>query len=91
MLAYYQAMENYQNTYSVNVHLGGSCAYYISPGSFPLNVLYEMQTNLVLAESEATDWVTTSRIADQTNAFAWLLLERGLTNVNLSDVFHIRQ
>ena len=86
MLAYYQAMENYQNTYSVNVHLGGSSAYYISPGSFPLNVLYEMQTNLVLAESEATDWVTISRIADQTNAFAWLLLERGLTNVNLSDV-----
>jgi hypothetical protein len=86
MLAYYQAMENYQNAYNVNLHLYWAACYGLNLGSYPLSVLYPMQTNLTLAQSEATNWTTISRVADQTNAFVWLLGQWGLTGVNLTNL-----
>ncbi len=43
MLAYYQAMENYQFSNNVNLHYLGYC-YNITPGSFPIGILATMQT-----------------------------------------------
>ncbi len=84
MLAYYQGLENYQFTNGVNMYYGGYC-YGITPGSFPLSVLSAMETNLVQAESEATNWVTINRVADVLAGFDWVILNSGRQGVNLND------
>jgi Domain of unknown function (DUF4838) len=83
MLAYYQDMESWQSNYDINMDVAGN--YHIVPGSFPLSLLNEMQTNLALAESEATNWVTVSRIANSTNSFNYLVDLLGLAGTNLAN------
>jgi hypothetical protein len=39
-----------------------------------------MQTNLLAAQSLATNWYVINRIIDMTNQFGWLLAARGITN-----------
>jgi hypothetical protein len=84
MLAYYQGLENYQVTNGVNMHYLGYC-YGITPGSFPLSVLYAMQTNLTAAEQLATNWYVIDRIADMQNSFNWVITNAGLAGVNLTN------
>jgi hypothetical protein len=84
MLAYYQGLENYQVTNGVNLYYGGYC-YGITPGSFPLNVLSAMKTNLVQAENLATNWVTIDRVAKVRAGFDWVILNSGRQGMNLND------
>ncbi len=83
MLAYYQIMENYQVTNSVDMHLFG-CAYAVTPGSFPIGILAQMQTNLVAAEQLATNWWVVSRVADMAAGFDWII-------TNSPDGLHLGQ
>jgi hypothetical protein len=84
MLAYYQALENYQVTNGVSMYYMGYC-YGITPGSFPLSVLYSMQTNLAAASSLATNWYVVDRIADMQAGFNWVITNAGLYGVNLTN------
>jgi hypothetical protein len=84
MLAYYTVLENNAFNNNVNMHVHGYC-YTLTPGSFPINVLYVMQTNLAAAESLATNWVTIQRVANIAAGFNWVLNQEGLTGVNLND------
>jgi hypothetical protein len=84
MLAYYQGLENYQVTNGVNMHYLGYC-YGITPGSFPLSVLYAMQTNLQAAEIAATNWYVSARVADIRNGFNWVITNVGLAGVSLTN------
>ena len=84
MLAYYQSLENNVISNNINSHLHGYC-YTIAPGEFPMSVLYKMQADLALAESEATNWITIQRVLTVSNDFAWLLSQENLTGVNLND------
>jgi hypothetical protein len=82
MLAYYQAMENYQYSNNADLHYQGYC-YWANPGTFPRFVLYQMQTNLQAARSLATNWYVINRVNDITNSFNWLLQSAlGITNLN---------
>jgi len=72
MLAYYQTMENYQFTNNVNMYYLGYC-YGITPGSFPIGILAEMETNLLAAEELATNWWVVSRVQDMADGFDWLV------------------
>jgi hypothetical protein len=84
MLAYYQLLENNVVANNINSHLHGYC-YTMAPGEFPISLLYQMQTNLALAESEATNWITIQRIATVSNDFAWLLSQENLAGIQLND------
>jgi hypothetical protein len=84
MLAYYQGLENYQVTNGINMHYMGY-AYGITPGSFPLSVLYAMQTNLAAAEQQATNWYVIARVADIQNGFNWVITNAGLAGVSLTN------
>jgi hypothetical protein len=84
MLAYYQALENYQVTNGINMHYM-YCAYGILPGTFPLSVLYAMQTNLTAAQQLATNWYVIDRVADIQNGFNWVITNAGLYGVNLTN------
>ena len=84
MLAYYQGLENYQVTNGIDMHYRGYC-YGITPNSFPLSVLYSMQTNLAAAQQLATNWYVIDRVNDMTNAFNWLITNAGLYGVNLTN------
>jgi hypothetical protein len=80
MLAYYQAMENYQYSNNVDLHnLIGYC-YWTSPGSFPRSVLHQMQTNLLAAQSLATNWYVINRINDATNSWWYCCTNQGITD-----------
>lgn len=80
MLAYYQAMENYQYSNNVDMHYKGFC-YWMDSRTFPLFILSQMQTNLYAAQLFATNWYVVNRIRDMTNQFDWLLATRGITNI----------
>jgi hypothetical protein len=82
MLAYYQGMENYQVSNNADMHFHGYC-YWANPGTFPLYVLNQMQTNLQTAQLLATNWYVINRINDATNCFNWLLAQRGVTNLSM--------
>ena len=88
MLAYYQAMENYQYSNGIDLHFHGYC-YNISPGSFPLSVLNQMETNLQYATSLATNWYVLNRIHDATNALGWVMSQSGLTNMSMLSNYSI--
>jgi hypothetical protein len=60
-------------------------AYGITPGSFPLSVLYAMQTNLAAASSLATNWYVIDRIADMQNEFNWVITNAGLAGLSLTN------
>jgi hypothetical protein len=81
MLAYYQSLENYQVSNNADLHFIGYC-YWANPGTFPLYILNQMQTNLQAAQSLATNWYVINRINDATNCFNWLLSQRGVTNAS---------
>jgi hypothetical protein len=85
MLAYYQALENYQVAQGVSMHFGGY-AYGITPGSFPLSVLATMQTNLLQAQTLATNCFIIQRIANIAAGFGWVITNCNLAGVNLSDI-----
>lgn len=85
MMAYYQALENYQVTNDVSLHYMGYC-YSITPGSFPLNVLSAMQTQLLSAEQTATNWFVVGRVAKIREGFDWVIAQRGLRGVDLTDI-----
>jgi len=72
MLAYYQTMENYQVTNNINMYYYGYC-YNITPGSFPIGILAEMETNLLEAEELATNWWVVSRVNDIADGFDWVV------------------
>ncbi len=72
MLAYYQAMENYQFTNNIDLHYLGYC-YAMTPGSFPVNILAQMQTNLLAAEALATNKMVVDRVANIAVGFGWLI------------------
>lgn len=82
MLAYYQAMENYQYSNNIDMHYHGYC-YNIMPGSFPLMVLNQMETNLAAAQALATNWYVMNRVNDATNCLGWVMTQLGLTNVSM--------
>jgi hypothetical protein len=86
MLAYYQAMENYQVANNVNMHFGGYC-YGIMPDSFPIPVLATMQSDLIAAESAATNWYVSNRVATAAQGFGWLITNSpdNLVGVNLGN------
>jgi hypothetical protein len=84
MKAYYQDLENYQVTNGINMHYLGY-AYGITPGSFPLDVLNEMQTNLTAAALLATNWYVIDRIADMQNSFNWVITNAGLSGISLTN------
>jgi hypothetical protein len=71
MLAYYQAMENFQYSNNVTMHYV-AYEYWANPGTFPRFVLFQMQTNLQYAESIATNWDVKNRLNDVQNSFKWL-------------------
>jgi hypothetical protein len=81
MLAYYYAMENYQYSNNADLHFHGYC-YWANPGTFPRFVLNQMQTNLLAAQSMATNWFVINRVNDATNCFNWLTLNLGITNLS---------
>lgn len=72
MLAYYQAMESFQVTNNLDRHFLGM-AYGITPGSFPISILAQMQTNLLAAEELATNWWVVSRVNDMADGFDWVV------------------
>ncbi len=84
MLAYYQGLENYQFTNGVNMYYMGYC-YGIMPNSFPLSVLYAMQTNLQLAASLATNWYVIDRVADMQAGYNWIITNAGLSGISLTN------
>jgi len=86
MLAYYQAMENYQFSNNVDLHYRGYC-YDITPGSFPIGILASMQTNLLAAEQLATNWWVARRVANIAAGFGWVITNSpdNLIGLNLSD------
>jgi hypothetical protein len=86
MLAYYQAMENYQVSNNVDLYYLGYC-YAMTPGSFPIGILAQMQTNLLQAEHLVTNWWVADRVADIAAGFGWLITNSpdGLVGVNLND------
>ena len=84
MLAYYQGLENYQVTNGINMYYKGSC-YGITPCSFPLSVLYAMQTNLAAASLLATNWYVRDRVADMQSGFNWVITNAGLAGVSLTN------
>jgi hypothetical protein len=87
MLAYYTNWENYLVTYNVDMHVIGIGNYYaITPGSFPLFILNEMQTNLQTAELLATNWVTKSRLSYITYEFNFVVSQMRLTGTNFGDL-----
>ncbi len=85
MLAYYKTLENYQTSNNVSMYFQGYC-YGITPGSFPLEVLAAMQTNLVAAEGLAKTWRTAARVAKMREGFNWVLASLGLNGTNLTDL-----
>lgn len=85
MLAYYQALENYQQSNNVNMYYSGY-AYGITPGSFPLAVLAQMETNIVAAQQSATNWWVVSRVAEIADGFNWVVTNSGLSETNLSNI-----
>jgi hypothetical protein len=87
MLAYYQAMENYQFPNNVNLHYLGY-AYDMTPGSFPIGMLATMQTNLLAAEQLATNWWVARRVSYMAAGFNWLLANSpdNLAGVNLTNI-----
>jgi hypothetical protein len=85
MLAYYQAMENYQVTNGVDMHYLG-CAYGITPASFPIGILAQMQTNLIAAQKLATNWWVVSRLAVIADGFNWVVTNSGLSPANLTNI-----
>jgi hypothetical protein len=84
MLAYYQGLENYQVANGISMWYK-ACSYGILPGTFPLRVLYAMQTNLAAAQLVATNWYVIDRIADMQNGFNWVITNAGLAGVSLTD------
>jgi hypothetical protein len=86
MLAYYQAMENYQVSNNVDLHYLGYC-YNITPGSFPIGILASMQTNLLAAEQLATNWWVARRVTKIAAGFSWIITNSpdNLAGVDLSD------
>jgi hypothetical protein len=88
MLAYYQAMENYQVSNNADMHFIGYC-YWANPGTFPLYIMNQMQTNLQAAQALATNWYVINRINDATNCFNWLLTQRGVTNLSILTNFSV--
>jgi hypothetical protein len=82
MLAYYQSLENYQFSDSVNMHYTGYC-YWMNPGTFPLLVMNEMYTNLLAAQSLATNWYVSNRVQDAVTCFNWVLAQRGITDPSM--------
>lgn len=87
MLAYYQAIENYQFSNNVDMHFQGY-AYGVTPGSYPIGLLAAMQTNLLAAQHLATNWWVTNRMAQMTAGFNWLLTNSpdNLTGINLANL-----
>jgi hypothetical protein len=92
MLAYYQAIENYQFSNNVNMHYQGY-AYDITPGSYPIGLLATMQTNVLAAENLATNWWITRRVANVAAGFNWVITNSpdylggiNLTNMSLYTV-----
>jgi hypothetical protein len=84
MLAYYQTFENYEITNNVNLHYRGYC-YGITPGSFPLSLLDQMQSSLRVAEQSATNWAVIDRVGKVRDGFNWVIAQRNLTGINLAD------
>jgi len=86
MLNFYNAFE--QSVVTNNIALHGLSSGYsesIFPGTFTFPVLYSMQTNLTLAYTECTNWVTLSRLNTVSNQFAWILQQLNLTGTNLNN------
>jgi hypothetical protein len=88
MLAYYTALENYQVQNNVVLHSPRDFYYLITPGSFPVGVLAQMEPRLAAAEAAtqtAQHWVVKERVAKIRESFNYILAQRGLTGVNLND------
>jgi hypothetical protein len=88
MLTYYQTMENYHVTNNVDLHpsyFPAAFDYALTPGSFPLDVLAAMKTNLTTAERLATNWWVANRVAHAREGYNWVVSTSGLTGTNLSD------
>jgi hypothetical protein len=85
MLAYYQALENYQVTNNVSMYYAGY-SYGITPESFPVSILVQMETNLVAAEQLATNWWVVSRLGDIADGFNWVVTNSGLSAANLTNI-----
>lgn len=88
MLAYYKAIENYQVGGDVDMHYAGY-SYGVTPGSFPRNVLYAMMTNLTAAESIATDWVTSNRVARVRQGFNSVMTISSLSVSDLTNTANV--
>ena len=58
-----KVLENYQVTNGVNMYYLGYC-YGITPGSFPLSVLYCDADKLGRGREQATNWYVIDRVAD---------------------------
>jgi hypothetical protein len=86
MLAYYQALENWQFTNGMNLHLAGYC-YNMVPNSYPPSVLSQMQNNLAEAEALATNWWVVARITNIEAGLAWVIANSSdnLAGLNLSN------
>jgi len=85
MLAYYQALENYQLSNQANMYYRGYC-YGITPGAFPVTVLAQMQTHLSSATRLATNWWVASRVVTIAEGFEWVVRNSGLSSTNLGDL-----
>jgi hypothetical protein len=86
MLAYYQAMENWQVTNGINLRMAGYC-YSITPNSYPPSVLSQMQIDLAQASALATNWWVVQRIANMQAGLGWLITNSpdNLVGVNLAN------
>jgi hypothetical protein len=86
MLNFYNIFEQNVTTNNIGMH-GQSSGYAesILPGTFTFPVLYAMQTNLNLAFSDCTTWITLQRLNVISNQFAWVIGQMNLTGVNLND------
>jgi hypothetical protein len=86
MLAYYQALENWQVTNGMNLHLAGYC-YSVVPNSYPPGVLGQMQTDLAEAQALATNWWVVARLTNIAAGLAWVITNSSdnLAGLNLAN------
>lgn len=84
MLNFYNVYEQNIVANNIDMRLAGY-AYTIVPGTFTYSSLYQMETNLSVAESLATNYITRQRLNTISNQFAWILSNMGLTGVDLTN------
>ncbi|MBF0593353.1 MAG: DUF4838 domain-containing protein [Candidatus Omnitrophica bacterium] len=84
MLAYYQAMENWQVKNDVNMLFTGY-GYDVMPASFPVGFLNVMKASLQQAQGAAKSWIVQKRVADIVSGFNWVITRRGLDGVDLGN------